>query len=116
MGFLFLAGFGHIDGAGSNVFAVSIGGYLKWPACSISEHLRSHNFCLRARKIHAVLNTHQDIIGHDALVMSRILLDHNEHGAFKGHEKEDVTSKVSDSLFTNLIQKSDSNEKLMLIR
>jgi len=39
--------------------------------------------------------TPQDIIGHDAPVMSRILPDRNEHGAFEGHEKEDVTSKVS---------------------
>ena len=28
--------------------------------------------------------------------MSRILPDHDEHGAFEGHEKKDVTSKVSD--------------------
>jgi len=74
----------------------SIGGYLEWPACSIGEHLRSQNFYLWARKIHAVLDTHQDSIGYDAPVMSRILPDHNEHGAFEGHGKEDVTSKVSD--------------------
>jgi len=58
--------------------------------------LRSQNFCPRAKKIRAVLDTHQDIIGHDALLRSQILPDHNEHGAFKGHVKEDVTSKVSD--------------------
>ena len=79
---LFFAGFGRIDGVSSNVFAASIGGYMKRPACSIGDHLRSQNFCLRMRKIRAVLNTHQDIIGHDASVMSRILPDHNGHGAF----------------------------------
>ena len=51
----------------------------------------------------------------DAPVMSRILPDHNEYGAFKDHGKEDVTSKVSDLPFTNLIQRSDNNEKPMLI-
>ena len=73
------------------------------PTCSIGKHSESQNFCLRARKIRAILDTHQDIIEHDALVMSRILLDHNENGAFEGHGKEDVTSKVSDPPFTNLI-------------
>ena len=48
--------------------------------------------------------------------MSRILADHYEHGAFEGHGKEDVISKVSDLLFTNLVQRSDSEEKFMLIR
>jgi len=114
--FLFLAGSNHIDGAGSSVFAASIRGYLEQPACSIGEHLESQNFCLRARKIRAVLNTHQDIIGHNAPVMSRILPDHNEHGAFEGHGKEDVTSKVSDPPFTNLAQRSDSDKKPLLIR
>jgi len=47
--------------------------------------------------------------------MSRILPDHNEHGVFEGHEKVDITSKVLDSPFTNLIQRSDSNEKPMLL-
>jgi len=32
------------------------------------------------------------------------------------HEKVDVTSKVLDPPFTNLIQRSDSNEKSMLIK
>jgi len=50
-----------------------------------------------------VLDTPQDIIGHDASVMSQILPDRNEHGAFEGHGKE-VTSKVSDSLFTNFLK------------
>jgi len=80
------------------------------------QPLEKSEFCPMTRKIHAVLNTHQDIIGHDAPVKSRILPDHNEHGAFEGHRKEDVTSKVSDPPFTNLVQRSDDNEKLMLIR
>ena len=57
------------------------------------------------------LDTHQDIIGHDTPVRSRILPDHNKHGAFEGHKKEDVTSKVSDPPFTNFIQRSESNKK-----
>ena len=64
------------------------------PACSIGEHSGSQNSYLRVRKIRAVLYTHQDILGHDAPVMSQILPDHNEHSAFEGHGKEDVTSKV----------------------
>ena len=66
--FLFLAGLGHIEGAGSSIFAASIGGYLERPACSIGDHLRSQNFCPRTNKIRTVLDTHQDIIEHDALV------------------------------------------------
>ena len=87
---------------------------MKWPVCLIGEHLKSQNFYPRVRKIHAVIDTHQDIIGHDTSIMSRILLDHNEHEAFEGHEKEDVTSKVSDPPFTNLTQRSDSDKKSML--
>jgi len=89
---------------------------MKQPTHSIGNHFRSQGFCPRVRKICAVLNTHQDIIGDDAPVMSRILPDHNEHGAFESHGKEDVTSKVSDPPFTNLVQRSDNNEKPMLIR
>ena len=63
-----------------------------------------------------VLDTHQDVIRNDAPVRCRILPNHSEHGTFEGHEKEDVTSKVLDPLFTNLVQRSDSNEKLILIR
>ena len=85
-------------------------------ACSIGEHSGGQNSCLRVRKIRVVLHTHQDILGHDAPVMSRILPDHNKHSTFEGHEKEDVTSKVSDPPFTNLAQRSDSGEKPMLIR
>ena len=33
----------------------------------------------------------------------------------EGHRKEDVTSKVSDPPFTNLVQESDSNDEPMLI-
>ena len=114
--FLFHAGLGLIDGASSSDFAASIGGDMKRPACLIGEHLKSQNFCPRARKIHAVVDTHQDIIGHDVPVMSRILPDHNEYGAFESHGKEDITSKISDPPFTNLAQRSDSDEKPMLIR
>ena len=88
---------------------------MKGPAYSISDHLRIQNFYPRMKKISAVLDTHQDTIGHDAPVMSRILPDHDEHSAFEGHGKENVTNKVSDPPFTNLVQKSDSNEKPMLI-
>ena len=37
----------------------------------------------------------------DALVMSQILPGRSEYGAFEGHRKEDVTSKVSDPPFVN---------------
>jgi len=70
---------------------------------SIGDHLRSQNFCPRARKIRMILNTHQDVIGHNAPVRSRIFFDYNEHGVFEGNGKEDVTSKVSDPPFTNLV-------------
>jgi len=73
LGFLFLTGLDYIDGAGSRVFVASIGGYLERLACSSGEHLRSYNFCPRTRMSRAVLDTHQDIIGHDAPVISRIL-------------------------------------------
>ena len=79
-----------------------MGEYLDRPVCSIDEHLGSQSFYLRARKIRAVVNTYQGLIGHDTPVISRILPAHNEHGAFEGHKKEDVTSKVSVLSFTNL--------------
>jgi len=41
--------------------------------------------------------------------------DHNEHDAFEGHGKGNITGVVSDPLFTNLFQRSDSNEESMLI-
>jgi len=47
----------------------------------VGEHLGSQSFCLRARKINVVFDSPQDIIGHDAPVMSQILPDLNEHGA-----------------------------------
>ena len=78
---------------------------MKWPVCSIGDHLIIQNFCPRVRKICAILDTHQDIIGHDPPVRSRILPNYNEHGAFGGHEKENVINKVSDPPFTNLVQK-----------
>jgi len=102
--FFLLAGRSHIIGASSSVFAASIKVDMKLPIRSIGDHLRSQNFCPRAWKIRAILDTHQDIIRLDALVRPWILPDHNEHGVFEGHGKEDVTSKVSDSSFTNLVQ------------
>ena len=41
--------------------------------------------------------------------------NHNEHDAFKGHRKGDITSKVSVPSFTNLAQRSDIDEEPMLI-
>ena len=76
---------------------------MKRPVRSIGDHLRSQNFCPKARKIRVILDTHQDVIGHDTPVRSRIPLDYNEHDIFDGHRKEDVTSKVSDPLFTILV-------------
>ena len=46
--------------------------------------------------------------------MPWIFPGHNKQGTFEGHGKEDVASKVSDPPF-NLIQRSDSDEKLKLI-
>ena len=88
---------------------------MKRQVCLISDHLRSQNSCPRERKIRAILNTHQDITGHDAAVRSQIFPDYNEHGAFEGHGKENVTSKVLDPPFTNLVQRSDRDKKPMLI-
>ena len=102
---------GYIGGTGSSVFAGFMGEYLDWLACSIGEHSGSQSFCLRARKIRAVADTHQGFIGHDAPVISRILPGHSEYGAFEGHGKEDVTSKVSNPPFTKLTQRSDNDEK-----
>jgi len=62
-----------------------------------------------------VTGTRQGLIGHDAPVMPRVLHGHNGYGAFEGHRKEDITSKVLDPPFTNLTQRSDSDEKLMLV-
>jgi len=38
-------------------------------------------------------------------------LGHSGYGASEGHRKEDIPNKVSDPLFTNLIQRSDNNKK-----
>jgi len=62
-----------------------------------------------------VSDTRQGLIGHDAPVMPWVLHGHSGYGAFEGHEKEDVTSKVSDPPFTNLTQRIDSDEKSMLV-
>jgi len=113
--FFLLTGLDHIDGTGPSVFIASIEVDMKRPVRSIGDHLRSQNFCPRARKIRTILNAHQDIIGHDAPVRSLILPDYNAYGAFEGHRKEDVTSKVSDPPFTNLSQRSDRDKKPMLI-
>ena len=48
LGFLFLAGSGHID----TVLAGFMGEYLDRPAFSIGEHSGSHNFCPRACRVH----------------------------------------------------------------
>ena len=80
-----------------------------------SRPLEESELLSRARKIRAILYIHQDIIGYDAPVRSQILPDHNEHGAFEIYEKEDIISEVSDPPFTNFVQRSDSNEKPMLI-
>ena len=63
--------------------------------------------------------THQGLIGHDAPAMPRVRHGHSGYGSgygvFEGHRKKDVTIKVSDPPFTNLTQKSDSDEKPMLV-
>ena len=48
------------------------------------------------RRIRAVVGIRQGLIGHDASVMPRVLHGHSGYGAFEGHRKEDVTSKVLD--------------------
>ena len=80
-----------------------------WPA------LGSQSSCPWARRIRAVTGIHQGLIGHDAPVMPQVLHGHSGYGTFEGHGKEDVTSKVSDPPFTNLTQRSDSDEKPMLV-
>ena len=77
LGFFLLIGLGHIYGTGFGVFAVSIEVDMRRLVHSIGDHLRGQNFCPRARKIRAVLDTPQDIIGHDAPIRSRILPDYN---------------------------------------
>ena len=87
LGFFLLAGYGHIIGADFSVFAVFVNVDMKLPVRLICDHLRSQNFCPKARKIRAVLDTHQDIIEHDAPVWFHILPNHNKNGAFEGHRK-----------------------------
>jgi len=108
---LFLTGFGHIV----NVLAGFMGEYLDRPACSIVEHSGSQNSCQWVRRIYAVVGIRQGLIGHDAPVMPRVLHGHSGYGAFEGHRKEDVASKVSDPSFTNLTQRSDGDKKSMLV-
>ena len=55
------------------------------------------------------------LIGHDTPVMPQVLYGHSGYGAFEGHRKEDISSKVSDPRFTNLTQRSDSDEKPKLV-
>ena len=62
-----------------------------------------------------VTSTRQGLIGHDALAISRVLHGYSAYGGFEDHRKEDITSKVSDSSFTNLTQRSDTDEKPMLV-
>ena len=62
-----------------------------------------------------VNDSRQGLIGYDAPAMPRVLHVHSGYGGFEGYRKEDVTSKVSDPPFTSLTQRSDSNEKYMLI-
>jgi len=50
-----------------------------------------------------------------SIVSDHLLTDHDEHDAFEGYGKGDVTSKVSDPSFTNLVQRSGSDEERMLI-
>jgi len=73
-----------------------MGEYLNQPACSIGEHSGSQNFFPRVRKIHAVVDTHQDFIRHDALVISWIPLGHSEMGHLKvtGKRTSPVRSQI----------------------
>ena len=50
-----------------------------------------------------------------SIVSDPLFTDRDEHDAFEGYGKGDVTSKVSDPSFTNLVQGSDNNEEPMLI-
>ena len=83
------------------------------------EHSGSQGSCPWARRICGVIDTRQGVIGHDAPIMPQVRHGHSGYGGgydgFEGHWKEDVTSKVSDHPFTNLIQRSDREEKPMLV-
>jgi len=56
------AGCGHIVGVVSSVFGPLIEVNMKRPASSIGDHLRSQNFCTRARKIRSHIKTLLDIM------------------------------------------------------
>ena len=49
------------------------------------------------------------------MVSDPLFTNRNEHDAFEGHGKGEVTEKVLDPPFTNLVQRSDSDEEPMLI-
>ena len=61
----------------------------------------------------------QGLIGHDAPTMPRVCHNHSGNGGgygpLVGHRKEDVTCKVSDPSFTNLIPRSDIDIKPIFI-
>ena len=97
-----------------------MGEYFGQRACSIGEHSGNQSSCSWARRIRAVNDICQGLIGYDALAMPRVCHGHSGYGGgygpLAGHGKEDVTCKVSDPPFTNLTPRSDIDEKLMLIR
>ena len=51
-----------------------------------------------------IVDAHHGLIGHEAPVISQILHGYSGYGVSEGHGKEDVTSKVSDPPFTNLVK------------
>ena len=50
-----------------------------------------------------------------SMVSDPLFTDHNKHDAFEDHGKGNITSKVSDAPFTNLVLRSDSDGEFMLI-
>ena len=93
--------------------------YFDERACSIGKHSGNQSSCSWARRIRAVNDIRQGLIGQDAPAMPQACHGHSGYGggygALAGHEKEDVSNKVSDPPFTNLTPRSDIDEKLMLI-
>jgi len=87
-----------------------LGEYFDWPLCSIGEHSGSQSFYSWARRLGAVTDIYQGLIGHDAPVMLRVRHSHSGYGgeydALEGLRKEDVTSKISDPPFANFDQRS----------
>jgi len=116
LGFFFLVGCGLIVGVGSSVFAAFIEVDMKWPVRSIGDHLRSQNFYPKARKIRVVLNTHQDIIRHDALVRSRssLITMSMAHLKVTGKRTSPVRSQILPSQI--LFKEVTTTKKSMLIR